>query len=73
MKRNKDCPSHYFSDPEKEVLLAYGVWQEKKNYSKITMGFVRTTYLINEDGVIEKAFRNVKAGDNPALILETLS
>ena len=66
-------PFTLLSDPEKEVLQAYGVWQEKKNYGKITMGVVRTTYLINEDGIIEKAFGNVKAGDNPAQMLEVLS
>ena len=66
-------PFTLLSDPEKEVLQAYGVWQEKKNYGKVTMGVVRTTYLINEDGVIEKAFGNVKAGDNPAQMLEALS
>ena len=66
-------PFTLLSDPEKEVLQAYGVWQEKKNYGKITMGVVRTTYLINEDGIIEKAFGNVKAGDNPAQMPEVLS
>ena len=66
-------PFTLLSDPEKEVLQAYGVWQEKKNYGKITMGVIRTTYLINEDGIIEKAFGNVKAGDNPAQMLEVLS
>ena len=66
-------PFTLLSDPEKEVLQAYGVWQEKKNYGKVTMGVVRTTYLINEDGIIKKAFGNVKAGDNPAQMLEALS
>ena len=66
-------PFTLLSDPEKDVLQAYGVWQEKKNYGKVTMGVVRTTYLINEDGIIEKAFGNVKAGDNPAQMLEALS
>ena len=66
-------PFTLLSDPEKEVIQAYGVWQEKKNYGKVTMGVVRTTYLIDESGVIEKAFGNVKAGDNPAQMLEALS
>ena len=66
-------PFTLLSDPEKEVIQAYGVWQEKKNYGKVTMGVVRTTYLINEDGIIKKAFGNVKAGDNPAQMLEALS
>ena len=66
-------PFTLLSDPEKEVIQAYGMWQEKKNYGKVTMGVVRTTYLINEDGIIKKAFGNVKAGDNPAQMLEALS
>lgn len=60
------------SDPDLEVIKAYEVWQEKKNYGKITMGVVRTTYLIDANGVIEKAFEKVKATDNPAQMLAEL-
>ena len=64
-------PFILLSDPELEAIRAYGVWQEKMNYGKKTMGVVRTTYLI-EDGVITKAFGKVKAADNPAQMLAEL-
>ena len=65
-------PFTLLSDTDLGVIKAYGVWQEKKNYGKTTMGVVRTTYLIDEKGVIEKSFGNVKAADNPAKMLEEL-
>ena len=61
------------SDPQLEVIKAYGVWQEKKNYGKVSMGVVRTTYLIDEDGVIIKAKDKVRAAGNPADMLAALS
>ena len=60
------------ADPDLEVIKAYDVWKEKKNYGKVSMGVVRTTYLIDEDGVIVKAYGNVKAAENPAKMLEAL-
>ena len=66
-------PFILLSDPEKEVIRAYDVWKEKKNYGKVAMGVVRTTYLIDEEGVIIKAFGNVKAAENPAKMLGQLS
>ena len=60
------------ADPEKEAVQAYDVWQEKNNYGKVTMGVVRTTYLIDENGMIVKAFGKVKAADNPAQMLGEL-
>ncbi len=65
-------PFILLADPEKEAIQAYDVWQEKSNYGKITMGVVRTTYLIDENGMIAKAFGKVKAADNPAQMLEQL-
>ena len=65
-------PFTLLSDVEKEVIQAYDVWQEKKNYGKVTIGVVRTTYLIDEEGVIAKAFGKVKAADNPAQMLDEL-
>ena len=59
-------PFTILSDTELAAIKAYDVWQEKKNYGKVTMGVVRTTYLIDENGIITKAFGNVKAADNPA-------
>ena len=65
-------PFVLLSDTEKTVIKAYDVWKEKKNYGKITMGVVRTTYLIDENGFIVKAFDKVKAADNPAQMLAEL-
>lgn len=60
------------SDTELTAIKAYDVWQEKKMCGKVSRGVVRTTYLINESGVIEKVFANVKAAENPAQMLEAL-
>ena len=65
-------PFTLLSDPDKEVIQAYDVWKEKKNYGKVSMGVVRTTYLIDEDGVIVKAMDKVKAAENPQQMLESL-
>ncbi|MDO5118899.1 MAG: thioredoxin-dependent thiol peroxidase [Coriobacteriales bacterium] len=65
-------PFTLLSDTEKEVLAAYDVWKEKKLYGKVSMGVIRTTYLINENGVIVRAFGKVKAADNPAQMLAEL-
>ena len=65
-------PFVLLSDTEKEVIQAYDVWKEKKNYGKVTMGIVRTTYLIDEDVIIVKAFDKVKAADNPNQMLNEL-
>lgn len=65
-------PFTLLSDTERTVIEAYDVWKEKKNYGKVSMGVVRTTYLIDEKGIIEKAFGNVKAAENPAKMLEEL-
>ncbi len=65
-------PFILLSDTEKEVIQAYDVWKEKKNYGKVSMGVVRTTYLIDEEGIIVKAFGKVKAADNPAQMLGEL-
>ena len=65
-------PFTLLSDTEKTVIESYDVWKEKKNYGKVSMGVVRTTYLIDENGMIVKAFDNVKAADNPGQMLEEL-
>ena len=51
------------SDPERKVIEAYDVWKEKKNYGKVSMGVVRTTYLIDENGIIIRANDKVKAAE----------
>ena len=66
-------PFPLLSDPELSVIRAYDVWKEKKNYGKVSMGVVRTTYLIDEAGIIVKAFDKVKAADNPGQMLEALA
>ncbi|MCI6811031.1 MAG: thioredoxin-dependent thiol peroxidase [Lachnospiraceae bacterium] len=60
------------ADPELEAIKAYDVWQEKKLYGKVSMGVVRTTYLIDEEGIIVKALDKVKAADNPEQMLKEL-
>ena len=65
-------PFTLLADPELEVIKAYEVWKEKKTAGKVSMGVVRTTYLIDEEGIILKAFGKVKAADNPAQMLEEL-
>lgn len=65
-------PFTLLSDPELSAIQAYGVWQEKKNYGKVYMGVVRTTYLIDENGIIEQVVKSVKAAQNPQQMLEML-
>ena len=65
-------PFTLLSDEEKTVIQTYDVWKEKKNYGKVSMGVVRTTYLIDESGTIVRAFDKVKAADNPAQMLGEL-
>ncbi|MCF0261520.1 MAG: peroxiredoxin [Sphaerochaetaceae bacterium] len=60
------------ADTELEVIKAYDVWKEKNNYGKISMGVVRTTYLIDENGIIIKALGSVKAKENPQQMLQEL-
>lgn len=61
------------ADPERTVIEAYDVWKEKKLYGKVSMGVVRTTYLIDEEGVIIKANDKVKAAEDPQKMLEELA
>lgn len=65
-------PFTLLSDPELQAIQAYDVWQEKKNYGKVSMGVVRSTYIIDENGVIEKVMPKVKPDTNAAEILEYL-
>ena len=65
-------PFTLLSDEDKAVIQAYDVWKEKKNYGKVSMGVVRTTYLIDENGIIVRAYDKVKAADNPKQMLEEL-
>ena len=67
-----DLPFILISDKELEAIQAYGVWQEKKLYGKVSMGVVRTTFIIDENGNIEKIMPKVKPDTNAAEILEYL-
>jgi len=68
-----ELPFVLLSDPELKAIQAYEVWQEKKNYGKVTMGVVRSTYLVDENGMIEKAMPKVKPDTNAAEILAYLN
>ena len=68
-----DLPFILLSDPELQAIQAYGVWQEKKLYGKVSMGVVRTTFLIDEQGNIEKVMPKVKPDTNAAEILSYLT
>ena len=67
-----DLPFILLSDPELIAIKAYGVWQEKKNYGKVSMGVVRTTFIIDESGLIEHIMPKVKPDTNAREILEML-
>ena len=66
-------PFILLSDPELQAIKAYDVWQEKKLYGKVSMGVVRTTYVIDERGMIEKVMPKVKPDTNAAEILAYLA
>ena len=66
-------PFILLSDPELTAIQAYGVWQEKKLYGKVSMGVVRSTFVINENGMIEKVMPKVKPDTNATEILEYLT
>ena len=66
-------PFILLSDPDLEAIQAFGVWQEKKLYGKVSMGVVRTTFIIDENGVIEKIMPKVKPDTNALEILEYLN
>ena len=65
-------PFILLSDPELTAIQAYGVWQEKKLYGKVSMGVVRTTFVIDESGVIEKVMPKVKPDTNAPEVLAYL-
>ena len=68
-----ELPFVLLSDPELQAIQAYGVWQEKKLYGKVSMGVVRSTYLIDENGIIEKVMPKVKPDTNAEEILAYLN
>ncbi len=68
-----DLPFILLSDTELAAIQAYDVWKEKKLYGKVNMGVVRTTYVIDENGIIEHVMPKVKPDTNAAEILEYLA
>lgn len=68
-----NLPFILLSDPELQAIQAYGVWQEKKLYGKVSMGVVRSTFIIDEQGMIEKVMPKVKPDTNAAEILAYLA
>ncbi len=65
-------PFILLSDPERQAIESYGVWQEKKMYGKVTMGIVRSTFIIGADGKIEKVMPKVKPDTNAQEVLDYL-
>lgn len=60
------------SDPEHEVMKAYGAWGEKTMYGKLTVGTIRSTFVVDEKGTVARAWYNVRAEGHAAKVLETL-
>ena len=67
-----ELPFVLLSDPELSAIEAYGVWQEKKMCGKVSMGVVRTTFVIDENGIVEAVMPKVKPDTNPTEVLEYL-
>ena len=63
-------PFILLSDPEHEVIEAYGAWQEKKLYGKVSMGTIRSAFIIDEEGTVIKAMPKVRPDDNALEVLE---
>jgi len=67
-----DLPFPLISDTDKDIIKAYGAWGPKKLYGREYEGLLRSTFVINEDGIIEQVFMKVKTKDHTNQILETL-
>ncbi|MGE5645778.1 MAG: thioredoxin-dependent thiol peroxidase [Acidobacteriota bacterium] len=72
-KTNRNLPFTLLADTEKAAAQAYGVWKQKSFMGKKFMGIERSTFVISEDGRIEKVFRKVKAAGHAAQVLEALA
>ena len=68
-----NLPFILISDTELDAIQKYGVWQEKKQYGKVSMGIVRSTFIISPEGMVEKVFPKAKPDTNAAEILEMLA
>ncbi len=65
-----DLPFPLIADTSHELVALYGVWQEKKNFGKTYMGIVRTTFVIDEKGIIEAIISKVETANHSAQILK---
>ncbi len=72
-RKKFDIPFILLSDPERKMIEAYGVWQEKKCCGKVSMGVVRTTFVIGPDGTIQKIYPKVKVKGHAQAVLEGLA
>ena len=68
-----DLPFTLLADPDHAVAEAYGAWGEKKNYGKTYMGIIRSTFVIDADGKLKKAMRNVKPATHADKVLAVLA
>ncbi len=71
-KAKHDLPFTLLADPDKELVSAYGVYQEKKQYGRSFMGTVRTTFVIDAEGTITNVFEKVKVKDHADAVLASL-
>lgn len=71
-KGKYELPFPLLSDPDKEMLTQWGVWQEKKNYGRTYMGIVRSTYIVSPDGKIAAAWTKVRVKGHVDVVLQTL-
>jgi peroxiredoxin Q/BCP len=71
-KKKYSLPFYLLSDPEKEVIKAYGAWAEKKLYGKSFLGIIRSTFIIDEQGIISYVFPKVTPADHGEQVLQAL-
>jgi peroxiredoxin Q/BCP len=71
-EENYHLSFNLISDPDKQIIQAYGTWGEKKNYGKVYMGLLRTTFIISENGIIEKVFPRVDTKTHAEQIIKAL-
>jgi peroxiredoxin Q/BCP len=72
-KDKHELPFPLLADPDHTVAEAYGVWKEKKNYGKTSMGIDRSTFVIGPDGTLVKAMRGIRAAGHAAAVLERVT
>ncbi len=71
-KHKHTLPFPLIADEDKAIVQAYGVWREKKNYGRVYMGTVRSTFIIDEQGAVARVFDNVKVNGHAQAVLDAL-